>query len=420
MTTIYTLKLEQGKYYIGRTKQPKHRILHHFTDNGSEWTKKYKPISVVSQIKGDEFDEEKYTLIAMDKYGVENVRGGSYCKVKLTNNDIEKAQQTIYSIKDKCYKCGKKGHFVKNCGKEPIVCDDNPIIDFHKTRYSSMINYLTKEFGELYSHDNHQFTCWLKEQYLDYSNNCDSECDKCNKHRILYLYSTETHNIYSFCDKCYNGDEEKIFTFDDELGFYHMFAFENEEIKTNSYRRVFWDSNEKHPKYNPQLGLDHLKNMARECNPELYEKIFPTKNTCVACSGTGTSYWSDDIYGSCLECCCINCSKFREDCKCHECDKCKEIICVNENHDCTICDRCNKYSSYGNCICELCIDCNEFSVGVDDVSHNKCYECNQQWCVNCFEIKIRCKEKHTGSKCCIEGIIGCDINYCSVGPVHNH
>jgi hypothetical protein len=175
MTTIYTLKLEQGKYYIGRTTQPKHRILNHFTDNGSEWTKKYKPISVVSQIKGDEFDEEKYTLIAMDKYGVENVRGGSYCKVKLTNNDIEKAQQTIYSITDKCYKCGKKGHFVKNCGKETIVCDDNP---------------------------------------------------------------------------------------------------------------------------------------------ELYEKIFTTEDICVACSGTGTSYWSDDIYGSCLECCCINCSEFYKDCKC--------------------------------------------------------------------------------------------------------
>jgi uncharacterized protein YkuJ len=36
---------------------------------------------------------------------------------------------------------------------------------------------------------------------------------------------------------------------------------------------------------------------------------------CYACGGSGTSYWSDGIYGSCLECCCINCEKFNSECK---------------------------------------------------------------------------------------------------------
>ena len=29
---------------------------------------------------------------------------------------------------------------------------------------------------------------------------------------------------------------------------------------------------------------------------------------CDACHGTGVSYWSDDYYGSCMECCFFNCN----------------------------------------------------------------------------------------------------------------
>lgn len=115
MTTIYTLELEHGKYYVGRSTFPKKRILAHFTTNGSEWTKLHPPVRVISQILGDEFDEEKHTLIAMNTYGVDNVRGGSYCTLTLSKFEKEKAQQTIWSIMDKCYKCGNVGHFAKNC-----------------------------------------------------------------------------------------------------------------------------------------------------------------------------------------------------------------------------------------------------------------------------------------------------------------
>lgn len=131
MTIIYTLELENGKIYVGRSRIPKQRILKHFQEEGSEWTKKYKPIKVLSQIKGDEFDEEKYTLIAMEKYGIDNVRGGSYCQVKLSQNDKDKALQTIRSINDKCYKCGEKGHFAKDC-KDDILDPLDYCIDCHK------------------------------------------------------------------------------------------------------------------------------------------------------------------------------------------------------------------------------------------------------------------------------------------------
>jgi hypothetical protein len=100
---IYVLKCENNKYYVGRTKNIEKRVIQHFTLDGSKWTKKYKPIEIINQYDGDEFDEEKYTLLTMDKYGIENVRGGSYCKMKLSKYDIDKIQQTIYSIMDKCY-----------------------------------------------------------------------------------------------------------------------------------------------------------------------------------------------------------------------------------------------------------------------------------------------------------------------------
>ena len=115
MSTIYIIKLENGKYYVGKSNTPSIRILKHFQEKGSEWTKLHKPIKVISKIPGDAFDEEKYTLIYMEKYGIDNVRGGSYCKVSLTKHERDKALQTIQSIGDKCYKCGMKGHFANKC-----------------------------------------------------------------------------------------------------------------------------------------------------------------------------------------------------------------------------------------------------------------------------------------------------------------
>lgn len=90
MVNIYVLKLEKGKYYVGKTNNPRFRLENHFNSNGSQWTKKYKPLKII-EIKPDcdDYDEDKITRQYMDKYGIENVRGGSFVSINLEQSVID-------------------------------------------------------------------------------------------------------------------------------------------------------------------------------------------------------------------------------------------------------------------------------------------------------------------------------------------
>lgn len=114
---IYILELEQNKYYIGKTTNIAFS-LDHFTSNGT-WTRKYKPIQVESIIADcDDYHEDKYTLKYMEQYGINNVRGGSFCEIKLSDANIITLNQIMNSVTDKCYICGDNGHFANECKKE--------------------------------------------------------------------------------------------------------------------------------------------------------------------------------------------------------------------------------------------------------------------------------------------------------------
>jgi hypothetical protein len=63
----------------------------------------------------DDFDEEKYVLKTMTEYGINNVRGGSYTKVKLSKEEITSLQMRLNCIQDKCVNCGSNKHFIKDC-----------------------------------------------------------------------------------------------------------------------------------------------------------------------------------------------------------------------------------------------------------------------------------------------------------------
>ncbi len=116
MVYIYVLQLENSKWYVGKTTNPEHRIQSHFDSNGSSWTQIHKPIKLHHLIPDcDDYDEDKYTKIYMDKYGINNVRGGSYVQVNLDDSVVEHLNRLNRGTNDKCFKCGKSGHFVKDC-----------------------------------------------------------------------------------------------------------------------------------------------------------------------------------------------------------------------------------------------------------------------------------------------------------------
>jgi hypothetical protein len=121
MVYIYVLKLENNKYYIGKTNNPTFRLENHFSSNGSAWTKKYKPIKVEELIHNcDDYDEDKYTKIYMDKFGISNVRGGSYSSVNLDEKTINHLQRMSNGTNNNCFICGLNGHFANKCTNKLI------------------------------------------------------------------------------------------------------------------------------------------------------------------------------------------------------------------------------------------------------------------------------------------------------------
>ena len=75
--SIYVLKLKGSKYYVGKTSNIEKRLSQHSRGAGSSWTRKY-PVERLLRVfhDCDSYDEDKFTLKLMDKYGIDNVRGG--------------------------------------------------------------------------------------------------------------------------------------------------------------------------------------------------------------------------------------------------------------------------------------------------------------------------------------------------------
>ena len=196
---IYILQLEDNKYYVGYSKNTHTcdiRLMKHFNETGSEWTKKYKPISIIKKINGDMFDEEKHTLLCMDKYGVDNVRGGSYTKITLSQNDKEKAIQTIRSILNKCYICDSKEHYANCCPKNSNSKKQN------NTQKKSQSHNLHQAYALL---DKGRFC--TKERYHQFADKCVGNCQYCDNSRIEYKYWDGEDEVYCSCVFCYHGDD---------------------------------------------------------------------------------------------------------------------------------------------------------------------------------------------------------------------
>jgi cellular nucleic acid-binding protein len=116
MYQIYVLELKSKKYYIGITENLEDRIRQHFNGKGSEWTKLYSPIKVLKTVvSNSKYDEDNITKEYMNKYGINNVRGGSYVKIILDPLQKYNLQKEIWNSNGLCLRCGRSEHRVQNC-----------------------------------------------------------------------------------------------------------------------------------------------------------------------------------------------------------------------------------------------------------------------------------------------------------------
>jgi cellular nucleic acid-binding protein len=121
MDRLYILKCENDKYYIGKTKNVAERYKQHIAGEGSAWTSKYKPLKLMEarELRG-EHDETNTTKDYMKKYGIENVRGGSYTQINLDSSTMNVLRHEILGNTNACYTCGEKGHFANKCEFENV------------------------------------------------------------------------------------------------------------------------------------------------------------------------------------------------------------------------------------------------------------------------------------------------------------
>lgn len=162
---IYILKLENEKYYIGYSNNISKRIKEHFNNNGSEWTKKYKPILILDKKRGKLHEEEKFTLLYMQKYGIQNVRGGSYSNIELTQEQKNNITRQIKHLFNQCYICGKEGHYAVDCLKTVSYNNDVKTDNIKNLTFAEVISSKTfykKMFDECYAQERFEiYDYWL-------------------------------------------------------------------------------------------------------------------------------------------------------------------------------------------------------------------------------------------------------------------
>ena len=127
MKSIYILSLVNNKYYVGVTNNIERRIKQHIEGSGSEWTKLHKFVKISAILpQTSPWDEDLHTKQYMLKYGIDNVRGGSYTQIVLPRESLLTLSRELRTANNTCLRCGRNNHFVSKCYASS--CSDGGIL----------------------------------------------------------------------------------------------------------------------------------------------------------------------------------------------------------------------------------------------------------------------------------------------------
>ena len=178
MIYIYVLKLQGGKWYIGRTENPQFRLENHFMGSGSSWTARYPPVAVHELIPGcDVFDEDKQVIKYMSQYGIDNVRGGAFANLELDSGKRELLTRMIQGATDCCYNCNISGHFARDCPEREWETDESEEEDMVVYACENCDREFETERGCL----RHQEKCRVNAKSRKSNNKSYGACYRCGR-----------------------------------------------------------------------------------------------------------------------------------------------------------------------------------------------------------------------------------------------
>lgn len=203
-TNIYVLRLEGGRYYIGKTDNVIYRYQQHMNGYGSAWTRKYRPMLIEKVINNaSPFEEDKVTKEYMSKYGIDKVRGGSYVQMELSEDQQNALKMEIRGATDKCTKCGHHGHFVKDCYAKTGV----KLNKFDDSSDEWGCDYCDRTFTTEFGCSVHEKSCKKKNTKISYMKQPTSK-----KGGVCYRCGRDGH----YFPECYARTHQTGYTLDSD------------------------------------------------------------------------------------------------------------------------------------------------------------------------------------------------------------